>query len=152
ENNGTLVSVRANKAVIFGSGGFTQDGEKSLNYLRGPVFGGCGVPTNTGDFVDIGLALGAKFGNMNHAFWVPSPLEHQLEHPRVTPSKEVWIPYGASRVIVNKYGDRFASEKMVYNEWTQTHFYWDPVESEYKNLVTIMIWDSAVAQNPSEWN
>ena len=56
---GKHTAVRARKAVVFGSGGFTQDPRKALNYLRGPIFGGCAVPTNTGDFVDIGLALGA---------------------------------------------------------------------------------------------
>ena len=56
------LAIRARKAVIFGSGGFTQDPVKSLAYLRGPIFGGCGVPTNTGDLVDIGIALGSSTG------------------------------------------------------------------------------------------
>jgi len=151
ESGGAPVAIRARRAVVFGTGGFTQDPIKSLNYLRGPIFAGCGVPTCTGDFVDIGLALGARFGNMNQAWWLQMPLELALQSPSL-PGADVWLPYGDSMVIVNKYGDRMTSEKMVYNERSQTHFYWDPARREYRNLVQFMIYDEAVAQNPTEWS
>jgi 3-oxosteroid 1-dehydrogenase len=149
ESGNKLVAVRARKAVIFGSGGFTQDPAKALNFLRGPIFGGCGVPTNTGDFVDIGIALGAGLGNMNHAFWVQNLVEQALQFSSVP--AEVWIPYGDSMVIVNKYGQRITNEKMVYNERTQSHFTWAETASEYPNLIEFMIYDSAVANNPTQW-
>lgn len=150
DNGGEPVSVRARKAIVFGTGGFTMDPTKSLNYLRGPVFAGCGVPTCTGDFVDIGLALGAEFGNMNQAWWLQAPLEIALLSGNVTGS-DVWIPYGDSMIIVNKYGTRLTSEKMPYNERSQMHHVWDPVRREYPNLVQFMIYDDAVAQDPSEF-
>ncbi|HEY7034077.1 MAG TPA: FAD-binding protein [Thermomicrobiales bacterium] len=150
ENNGTQLAIRAKKAVVFGSGGFTQDPIKALNYLRGPVFGGCGVPTCTGDFVDIGLALGAKFGNMNNAFWLEVPLELALKSTSL-PGADVWMPYGDSMVIVNKYGDRVTSEKMVYNERSQTHHWWNAARTEFSNLVLFMIYDDAVAQDPTNF-
>jgi succinate dehydrogenase/fumarate reductase flavoprotein subunit len=144
---GKHTAIRARKAVVFGSGGFTQDPTKSLNYLRGPIFGGCGVPTNTGDFVDIGLALGARLGNMAHAFWVQNLVEQALQFSSVP--AEVWIPFGDSMVIVNKYGERITCEKMVYNERTQSHFWWDATRAEYPNLVQFMLYDAAVYNNPS---
>ncbi|MGH2618080.1 MAG: FAD-dependent oxidoreductase, partial [Thermomicrobiales bacterium] len=150
ENDGTQLAIRARKAVVFGTGGFTQDAVKSLNYLRGPIFAGCGVPTCTGDFVDIGLALGAQFGNMNQAWWLQAPLELALQSPSL-PGSDVWMPYGDSMVIVNKYGDRVTSEKMPYNERSQAHFYWDAPRREYRNLVMFMIYDEAVAQDPTEF-
>jgi succinate dehydrogenase/fumarate reductase flavoprotein subunit len=143
------LAIRAKKAVIFGSGGFTQDPSKALNFLRGPIWGGCGVPTNTGDFVDIGIALGARLGNMNHAFWVQNLVEQALQYSSVP--AEVWIPYGDSMVYVNKYGHRITNEKMVYNERTQSHFTWAETASEYPNLVEFMIYDSAVANDPTQW-
>jgi 3-oxosteroid 1-dehydrogenase len=149
ESGNKLVAIRARKAVIFGSGGFTQDTSKALNFLRGPIFGGCGVPTNTGDFVDIGLALGTALGNMNHAFWVQNLVEQALQFSSVP--AEVWIPFGDSMVLVNKYGKRITNEKMVYNERTQTHFTWAETASEYPNLIEYMIYDSAVANNPTAW-
>src|SRR5439155_8806461 len=52
ELDGRLVAIGA-PALVFGSGGFTHSREKATGYLRGPIFGGCAVPTNTGDFIDI---------------------------------------------------------------------------------------------------
>lgn len=150
ESGGALVAIRARKAVVFGSGGFTQDPIKSLNYLRGPIFAGCGVPTNTGDFVDIGLALGARLGNMNQAWWLQCPLELALQSPAL-PGADVWYPFGDSMVMVNKYGHRVTSEKRSYNERGQIHHYYDPARTEYPNLVLFMIYDDAVAQDPTEF-
>lgn len=150
ENNGTELAIRAKKAVFFGTGGFTQDASKSLNYLRGPVFAACAVPTCTGDFLDIGLALGAQLGNMNQAWWLQAPLEFALKSASL-PGADVWMPWGDSMVVVNKYGDRVTSEKMVYNERGQTHHNWNPALREYSNLVQFMIYDDAVAQDPSEF-
>src|SRR5699024_5132513 len=48
-------------------------------------------------------------------------------------------------------GERVVNEKMVYNERTQVHFYWDPTRREYTNQILYMIWDSAVAERPEEW-
>lgn len=148
DNAGTELAFRARKAVIFGTGGFTQDPVKSLNYLRGPVFAGCAVPSCTGDFVDIGLALGTQFGNMNQAWWLQCPLELALQSPSIT-GADVWMPWGDSMVIVNKYGDRVMSEKITYNERGQIHHVWSPSKREYPNLVLFMIYDDAVAQDPS---
>lgn len=144
------VVIRANKGVVFGSGGFTQDRTMALNYLRGPIFAGCGAPANTGDFVKIGLALGADFGNMNQAWWLECPLEMALQTP-VLPGADVWMAFGDSMIIVNKYGHRVTTEKITYNERGQTHFYWDPQTREYRNLVQFMIYDSAVAESDVAW-
>jgi hypothetical protein len=40
---------------------------------------------------------------------------------------------------------------MVYNERTQSHFYWDASQTEYPNLVLFMIYDDHVAKNPNAW-
>src|SRR5690606_20604152 len=60
--------VRASKGVIFGSGGFTQNEEMRYNYLRAPVLGGCAVPSNQGDLVNMAIEVGSKLGNMNEAW------------------------------------------------------------------------------------
>jgi len=137
------IAIRARKGVIFGSGGFTQNPEMRLNYLRGPVYGGCAVPTNQGDFVYLATAVGAKLANMNHAWWAQAVLEEVLQNPS-TPTDIFAVP-GDSMIQVNKYGRRVMSEKFVYNERTQVHFDWDPVKSEYKNLFLFMIYDQRTA-------
>ena len=50
-----LWTIRARRAVIFGSGGFAFNPELMLHFQRGPHFGGCAVPTNTGDFITSGV-------------------------------------------------------------------------------------------------
>ncbi len=145
----TTVVVRAQKAVVFGSGGFTHNPEMRLNYLRGPIFGGCGVPSNTGDFVSIGLDLGAALGNMNNAWWAQNAFEQTQQNTSVP--NDIWLPFGDSMIQVNKYGLRVANEKMVYNERTQAHFYWDARRTEYPNLLLFMIYDDHVAKNPNAW-
>src|ERR671931_103963 len=54
---GTL-RVRARKAVIFASGGFTHDVEMRRAFLSQPVYGGCGALTNEGDFIRIATPAG----------------------------------------------------------------------------------------------
>ncbi|ADB49939.1 FAD-dependent oxidoreductase [Conexibacter woesei] len=137
---------RARKAVVFGSGGFTQDRSKVMNYLRGPIFGGCAVPTNTGDFIDMASQLGARLGNMRNAFLVQHVLEQALANSSVV--DDLWIPPGDSMIMVNRFGDRVASEKTPYHEHTQSHFVWDTTRSEYPNLVQFMVYDSGVANDP----
>ncbi|MDB5060037.1 MAG: fumarate reductase/succinate dehydrogenase flavoprotein domain protein [Chloroflexi bacterium] len=146
---GKTLAVRARKAVVFGSGGFTANKEMARNFLRGPVFGGCGVPTNTGDIVPIASELGADFGNMNNAWWLQLPLE--IAVTTVGSTADIWIPYGDSMIQVNKYGRRVVNEKAVYNERSQIHHVWDPSRTEYPNLVLFMIYDDAVAKNPTQW-
>jgi len=150
DNKGTELAFRARKGVFFGSGGFTQSLEKTLAYLKGPVFASCSVPTCTGDFLDIGIAAGAQLGNMQNAWWLQCPLELALKAPSL-PGADTWIPYGDSMIIVNKYGERITTEKMVYNERGQTHHWWNPAKREFSNLVQFMIYDDAVAQDPTNF-
>src|SRR6185295_9534913 len=58
--NGRTHKFKGRKAVIFASGGFTHDLELRKNHLSAPVLGGCAAPTNEGDFVHIGSAVGAN--------------------------------------------------------------------------------------------
>ena len=150
ENDGQQVAIRARRGVVFGSGGFTQDPVKAVNYLRGPIFAGCGVPSNTGDFVDIGISLGAALGNMANAFWLEVPLELALKSPSLS-GVDVWYPWGDSMVVVNKYGDRVTNEKASYNERGQAHHWWNPAKTEFSNLVLFMIYDDALAQDPTQF-
>jgi succinate dehydrogenase/fumarate reductase flavoprotein subunit len=148
-NGSKTVAIRAKKGIVFGSGGFTQNADMARTYLRGPIFGGCAVPTNTGDFVQIGIDVGSPLGNMTHAFWAENPLEQALQNSSVP--NDIWLPFGDSMIYVNRYGRRVTNEKMVYNERTQVHFDWSATGREYPNLVLMMIYDSAVANNPLVW-
>jgi len=131
--------VRGVKGVIFGSGGFTHNVPMRMNYQRTPVHGGCAVPSNTGDLVNMAIEIGAKLGNMNEAWLQQEVLEEVLEFSSV-PSG-TWFLGGDSMIAVNRYGHRLYDEKFVYNERTRTHLTWEPLKAEYPNLYQFMIFD-----------
>ncbi len=137
------VAIRVRKCVIFGSGGFTQNPELRLTFLRGPVYGGCAVPTNQGDLIYMATGLGAQLENMSNAWWAQAVLESVLVNP--SPPTDIFAVPGDSMIQVNRYGRRVLDEKFVYNERTQVHFQWDPVKAEYTNLFMIMIYDGRTA-------
>jgi len=137
------VTFRAKKAVIFGSGGFTHNSELMLHFQRGPHFGGCCVPTNTGDFVLMASAIGAKLGNMAGAFRAEIVLEQALNDPKGV--HNVFYILGDSILEVNRYGLRIMDEKRNYNDRTMMHFVWDPQRAEWKNMLVFLIYDQRTA-------
>jgi succinate dehydrogenase/fumarate reductase flavoprotein subunit len=138
-SGGKSVRLRAKKAVIFATGGFTHDKEMRKNYLSAPVLGGCAALTNEGDFVHIGSAVGAELRNMNYAWMCPIVLEKALnDDPTLIGT---FSPSGDSMIYVDRNGNRVTNEKLAYNESAQAFFKWDPTRSEYPNLVLVAIWD-----------
>ncbi|RLA12565.1 MAG: flavoprotein [Gammaproteobacteria bacterium] len=143
KRDGTRIKIEARKGVIFGSGGFTHNKQLQLDFLKGPIFGGCAVPTCEGDFIPIATRAGAQLGNMSNAWWAQLPLELALENPSVPTG--IWCSPGDSMVQVNRFGKRFFDEKFVYNERTQVQFQWDPVSGSYPNLLSFLIYDQRTA-------
>jgi 3-oxosteroid 1-dehydrogenase len=137
------VSFRARKAVIFGSGGYTQNPELVANHQPGPIFGGCAVPTNQGDLIDIGIRAGTKLGNMVNAWRAQLVVEEALQVRSV--SRDIWQPPGDSMVLVNKYGMRVVDEKRNYHDRARAHFTWDASEAEYPNRLLFMVYDARTA-------
>jgi 3-oxosteroid 1-dehydrogenase len=138
-SDGTLQRIRARKAVIFATGGFTHNKELRQNFLNVPVYGGCAANTNEGDFVAIASAVGAQLRNMNYAWMCPVPLEKAVAgRPDLSGMFSV---AGDSMIFVNKHGTRVVNEKLPYNELAQAFFQWDPLAGEYPNLVLLQLWD-----------
>jgi 3-oxosteroid 1-dehydrogenase len=137
------VNMRAERAVVFGSGGFTHNDKLMLHFQRGPHFGGCAASTNTGDFVLMASAVGAELGNMAGAFRAEIVLEQALSDPGG--SHNVFYVVGDSVLEVNRYGLRYGDEKRNYNDRTMTHFVWDPLRAEWANMLTFMIYDGRTA-------
>ncbi|MEJ8815062.1 FAD-dependent oxidoreductase [Variovorax ureilyticus] len=136
---GAVTRIRARKAVIFATGGFTHNVELRKNFLSGPIYGGCAAPSNEGDFVQMAGALGAQLRNMNYAWSCPVPLEKAVA--RDGSMSGMFSVAGDSMIFVNKYGRRTVNEKLQYNELAQTFFEWDGARAEYPNLVRIAVWD-----------
>jgi 3-oxosteroid 1-dehydrogenase len=142
---GKTVTIKARRAVIFATGGFTHDITMRKNFLSVPVFGGCAARSNEGDFVNIGTAAGAELRNMNYAWMCPIVLEKALnDDPALIGT---FSPSGDSMIYVDKTGRRVTNEKLAYNESAQVFFNWDPARSEYPNLVLVAIWDERSQKN-----
>jgi 3-oxosteroid 1-dehydrogenase len=137
--DGKSVALRARKAVIFATGGFTHDVDLRKNFLSTPVLGGCAALTNEGDFVNIGTAIGVQLRNMNFAWMCPISLEKAVN--RDSSLIGTFSPSGDSMIYVNKRGVRVTNEKLAYNESAQAFFEWNPALGEYSNLVLIAVWD-----------
>ena len=139
-----MVLLRARKAVIFGTGGFSQNQELLHSFLVGPVYGACSVPTAQGDFVRIGVAAGAMLGNMTSSWRSQVILEQALQSPSVAVTLEV--PAGDSMLMVNKYGRRVVNEKRNYCARGRIHSVFDESEDDYPNDLLFMIYDQRTAE------
>jgi succinate dehydrogenase/fumarate reductase flavoprotein subunit len=144
QTDGRQVRVRARRGVIFGSGGFAYNRELLNRHHIAPVYGGCGVATNTGDFVDIAAALGAQFGNMASGWRAQIVLEEALQY--VTVPADVWSPPGDSMFLVNKYGRRALNEKRNYHDRTRAQIAYDANKWEFPNQLMFMIYDHRTAE------
>lgn len=133
------ITVKANKAVVFASGGFTHDPELVKNYLSFPSLGGCAARTNEGDFVRIGSAVGAQLGNMQFAWRSAVPVEPVLAKDPHMNATTSWP--GDSMIGVTLKGERCLNEKLPYNELAVAMGQWDPRTSSYPNLYMIQLWD-----------
>ncbi|MEX2207206.1 MAG: FAD-dependent oxidoreductase [Myxococcota bacterium] len=141
---GEATRIRARRGVVFASGGYTHNPDLVLNFQPGPVFGGCAVPTNEGDFVAMSESLGAKLGHMQSAWRAQIVLEQALQFSS-TPD-DVFMPPGDSMILVNRLGVRVVDEKANYNERTRVHYAWDPVRHEWINLLLFMVYDRRTAE------
>jgi hypothetical protein len=136
---GKTVSLRAWKAVVFASGGFTHNKTYTDEYLNGQIAGGCAALSNTGDFIPIAKSLGLPLHQMNGAFFAPLVYEQALDKDAGLIAN--FNCAGDSVLIVNKYGVRVSNEKVTYNDRTQAHFTWDPTRTEYPNFLQFVVMD-----------
>jgi hypothetical protein len=145
KNDSGPFRVRARKAVIFATGGFTHDPELRRNFLSIPVYGGCAAMTNEGDFIRISSTLGVQLRNMNYAWMCPISFEKAIaKDPSLIGCFSV---AGDSMIFVDKRGKRVVNEKLHYNELAQKFFEWDGANAEFPYLVLVSIWDQRAQDN-----
>ncbi len=137
--NGATRSVRATKAVVFATGGFTHSARYAREYLNGQYVGGCAARTSTGDIIPIAKSLGLPLYQMQSAWGAPLVWEQALdEDPKLIANFSL---VGDSVIQVNRYGVRCCNEKATYNDRTQSHFAWDPARTEYPNFLQFAVMD-----------
>lgn len=139
KNDDGVLRVKARKAVIFATGGFTHDPELRKNFLSIPAYGGCAAMTNEGDFIRISSTLGVQLRNMNYAWMCPISFEKAIaKDPSMIGCFSV---AGDSMIFVDKNGKRVVNEKLHYNELAQKFFEWDGANAQFPYLILTSIWD-----------
>ncbi len=136
------VTVDARRGVILATGGFEWNGALVRAFLRGPMDTPAGVPTNTGDGLDMAIGAGAALGNMAQAWWAP------MAH---IPGEEAW---GAPRyhlvlvertrpgsIMVNGAGERFCNEAANYNALGGAFHQLDPATLRHANAAAWLVVD-----------
>jgi succinate dehydrogenase/fumarate reductase flavoprotein subunit len=134
------ITVRG--GVVFGSGGFAHDPALRERFLEGPVVGGSGTPSNTGDLVPIATRAGASFGAMHHGWWNQQVLEAADDYANSV--LDVWSVPGDSMLMVNRFGIRAVDEKREYESRGRVHHVFE--HDEYVNRVMFMIYDRRTAR------
>jgi hypothetical protein len=144
-NDDGVYRVKARKAVIFATGGFTHDVELRRNFLSIPAYGGCAAMTNEGDFIRISSTLGVQLRNMNYAWMCPISFEKAIARdPSMIGCFSV---AGDSMIFVDKTGRRVVNEKLHYNELAQKFFEWDGANAQFPYLILTSIWDQRAQDN-----
>lgn len=141
----TVRTFRARKGVIFGSGGFTKNADMMHHLMPAPHLQGCGAPTNEGDFLRIGAALGAQLGNLHNVYRNEGIYEQGIATPSAYNC--IWFHKGDSMLIVNGNGKRFHNERRNYQDRPMAHFNWDPNDATWPNLLGYLVYDQRVAEN-----
>ena len=143
DNNGELVNIKAAKAVIFATGGYVHNREKTDNLQPMRLYGSCAMPAAEGDFIDIAAAAGAKLGNIGGAWRTQGLLEDALNSKYLATG--VFFPGGDSTLQVNKYGVRAVNENRNYNDRTEVHGLYDSSRADFPNQLMFMIYDQRTA-------
>ncbi len=138
-------TFRARKGVIFASGGFGKNADMMHHLMPAPYYAGCGAPTNEGDFLRIGAALGAKLGNLHNVYRNEGIFEQAVAAPDAYNC--IWFHKGDSMLIVNGNGKRFHNERRNYQDRPMAHLSWDPNEGTWSNLLGYLVYDQRVAEN-----
>jgi succinate dehydrogenase/fumarate reductase flavoprotein subunit len=119
---GEEVSIRARRAVVLASGGFSHSLRLRARLL--PADAGdlsAAAEGNTGDGLDLGMAAGGilREGALNNAFWTPvSKIRRADGHTGVYPHT-VTDRGKPGMLVVDKAGRRFTNEANNYHEFVQ---------------------------------
>ncbi len=114
EREGRTVAVRAAKGVLLAAGGFERNAGLRQRYQQQPIGDAwtVGCADNTGDWIALGLRLGAALDLMEDAWWTPVLLAPDEPQPRVM-IVEKGLP---GSLLVDQRGERFVNEAAPYND------------------------------------
>ena len=153
-SGGAVVGVEAGGerlagAVVVASGGFERDPALVRSFLRGPLVAPAGPPSNRGDGLRMGMAVGAALGNMSEAWWSPAmeiggqtidgaPLYRMLFMDLARPGG----------LLVDGTGRRFANEATNYNDLGRAMYAFDAANYAYPAIPSWLVFDALRRSEP----
>jgi succinate dehydrogenase/fumarate reductase flavoprotein subunit len=142
EQEGRSLRIGVRRGVILASGGFERNPELVKQFLRGPLEGSIGAPSNEGDGLLMAMDVGAALGNMGEAWWMPllrTPGEEYEGQDlyRLTLTERT----SPGSIIVNRRGRRFVNEAHNYNDIGRAFHSFDPVSFEFTNIPAWLVFD-----------
>jgi len=114
ERQGKSLRIESRKGVLLAAGGFESNGEMRKQYLPNPTKAEwtAANPGNTGDVINMGMALGAATDFMDDAWWGPITVVPGEERARM-----LVVEKGLPRsMFVNSAGRRFLNESAPYDD------------------------------------
>ena len=142
--NGETVHIKANKAVILGSGGYEYNQALREQYLPKPTnteWSGGNIRTNTGDALLACQKLDAKLRLMDAAWWCTTIKAPDEPAPRLA-IMEKSLP---GSCVVNMRGERIANESQNYMAYQLAFF--DSHSEESPNWPAYMVFDKRFRDN-----
>jgi 3-oxosteroid 1-dehydrogenase len=134
--------VTAGRGTVLAGGGFEWNESLVSQFVAGPVSHPLSCPTNEGDTLTMGRAIGADLANMWDLWRFPTaaipgeeyegkPLSRMVAGERSLPGT----------IMVNHKGRRFVNEAHPYTDVGRSFMTWDPVESTYENYPAWSVFD-----------
>lgn len=138
KKEGQLIKVKANKGVIFGSGGFSHNQILREKYLPHPTDTEWTLASEgqTGDFIEPALRVGAKLAVMDRVWGTPTAI--LKGKPAFMPVAERAIP---GMIIVDQEGNRYQNEVTPYHEFVDRMYGHIKTKKENKSIPSWFIFD-----------
>lgn len=119
EKHGKPFTIKANRGVILGSGGFSRNQQFRERFLPAPtkMEWSSSPEGQTGDIITPAEKLGAKFDLMNRVWGAPSFLDHNGNPFFLVADRGI-----PSMIIVDQEGNRFVDEPTPYHEFVDVMY------------------------------
>ena len=129
-------------AVVMASGGFEWSPELTGTLLTFPITP-ISAPSNTGDGLKLGMAVGASFTETTDIWGVPVITAHGAQYDGRPSGRmgnvEATLPGG---IVVNAAGRRFVNEALNYHDFSRVFANIEPGTSDYANIPAYLVVDS----------